>query len=161
MTKATATLDRFWAKVDRRSDDECWPWMTGRNANGYGCFNGAGEQYAHRYSFTTFIRPLAPGEHVDHLCHNPACVNPAHLRAVTHAQNLQNRKGATAHSKSGVRGVYFEPSRNKWLAQVSLNRKIVWTKRFATLAEAEAAVIEARMVYHTHNAVDRRELSSR
>lgn len=155
----TNHTDRFWAGVDRRLDDECWPWLAGRNKGGYGKFRGLGEQYAHRYSFAAFVRTLEPGEEIDHLCHNRGCVNPNHLRAASHAQNGQNLKGATLRSKSGVRGVYFDRSRGKWLAQVRLQGKVVWTKRFPSLAEAESAAIEARLKHHTHNEVDRRGAS--
>ena len=29
---------RFWAKVDRRGDDECWPWLASTRSKGYGAF---------------------------------------------------------------------------------------------------------------------------
>jgi hypothetical protein len=32
------------------------------------------------------------GLETDHLCHNRACANPAHLRWATHQQNVRNRK---------------------------------------------------------------------
>ena len=31
--------ERFWAKVDRRSNEECWEWKAGRNTFGYGVFH--------------------------------------------------------------------------------------------------------------------------
>ena len=30
---------RFWDQVDRRSDDECWPWTGRMDAYGYGDFD--------------------------------------------------------------------------------------------------------------------------
>lgn len=36
----------------------------------------------------TLGRMLTPDEEVDHLCNRPACVKPAHLEVVTHAENI-------------------------------------------------------------------------
>ena len=47
---------------------------------------------AHRFSFTSTVGPIL-AETLDHLCKNPACVNPAHLDPVSQAEN--NRRGAS------------------------------------------------------------------
>lgn len=36
----TLTIEeRFWRFVDRRSSSECWPWLGGITAKGYGSFH--------------------------------------------------------------------------------------------------------------------------
>ena len=95
---------RFWRYVDRRSPDECWPWMAGRTSsdgNGYGVSyafsRGAGkrgrENHAHRIALSLNLgRPITPGAHVLHSCDNKWCCNPAHLREGTHAENMRDNK---------------------------------------------------------------------
>lgn len=43
-------------------------------------------------SFEAFCGQIAEGLELDHLCFNPSCVNPDHLEAVTHKENLRRRR---------------------------------------------------------------------
>ena len=81
--------ERFWAKVDCRTPNECWEWQAARRRGGYGVFKLAGHlQTAHRVSWILNVGPIPPGKLIVHLCNNPPCVNPAHLRVATQKQNL-------------------------------------------------------------------------
>jgi hypothetical protein len=84
--------DRFWAKIDRRAADECWPWTGARSRQGYGKLRvGTLTPDAHRLSYEFFYGPIPVGLHVLHTCDNPPCVNPAHLWLGTVADNMQDR----------------------------------------------------------------------
>ena len=88
--------ERFWRQVDRRGDDECWPWTGGLKSGGYGAFHIGGRQIgAHRYAAGCRI---GDGVVVMHTCDNPPCCNPAHLRKGTIADNNadRSRKGRNA-----------------------------------------------------------------
>lgn len=98
--KPTDPVVRFWAKVDRRGPDECWPWLGGTAGKGYGQFYRAKRQPvgAHRFSWEIAnARPVPPRMMVMHACDNPPCVNPAHLSVGSASDNT---KDATAKGRN-------------------------------------------------------------
>lgn len=80
---------RFWAQVDRRSDDDCWPWL-GATTKGYGSFSiGKKKLYAHRFAWELYYGHAMPDDRLGlHECDNPPCCNPRHVRPGTHKDNI-------------------------------------------------------------------------
>jgi len=83
---------RFWDKVDRGDDDECWEWQYHRDDDGYGQFGYEGRvEPAHRV--VLMLRGDNPeSQYVLHECDNPACVNPGHLYVGDQQDNMQDRE---------------------------------------------------------------------
>lgn len=79
--------NRFWSKVDRRGEDECWEWRRYR-VRGYGQFKIDGRwRRAHRVAWELTRSAIPAGLNVCHHCDNPTCCNPGHLFLGTHADN--------------------------------------------------------------------------
>ncbi len=100
---------RFWPKVMKT--DTCWLWTGAKTSAGYGNFlvSKALHKFmgAHRFSFELTGQVIPPKLILDHLCHNRACVNPAHLEVVTHrinilrGESLSAKRARATHCKHG------------------------------------------------------------
>ena len=148
--------ERFWQKVDKSG--ECWLWTAATYSNGYGHFgvNATRGALAHRFAWELLVAPIPEGKMLDHECHNRLCVNPQHLRVATAKQNLENQGVLRSDNKSGIRGVNWHPTAQKWRARVTHNSKEHHVGLFADKAEAEAAAIAKRNELFTHNNLDRK-----
>jgi hypothetical protein len=133
----------------------CWIWNRCFMSAGYGILNQGGtQQLAHRLSHEIHIGPIPRGFVVDHKCHQPACVNPGHLQAVTRKQNSENMILSSANS-SGVRGVCWDKRTQSWAAGVKHNYVRYNLGRFKNIEDAERAVIAKRNELFTNNILDR------
>lgn len=92
--KTPPLQDRFWSKVDRRGDDECWPWIAAKrdSKRGYGAFWYQGRHRQATYMALILSGATVPdGLMVRHECDNPSCCNPKHLLVGTHADNMADK----------------------------------------------------------------------
>ena len=81
---------RFWDKVDRGDEDECWEWQAA-TVQGYGLIgvDGTETERAHRVSYRLEVEE--PGDDlVLHHCDNRACVNPNHLYLGDQEDNMED-----------------------------------------------------------------------
>lgn len=88
--------DRFDASVTPEPNTGCWLWVGTIGRNGYGRIRRDGVRlWAHRFSYERFKGPIPSGTEICHTCDTPLCVNPDHLFAGTHTENMRDsvRKG--------------------------------------------------------------------
>lgn len=79
-------LARFWSNVIKSNN--CWLWIGSKTSKGYGNLRIGKKMYlVHRLSFFIKHDDIDPTLTLDHLCRNPACVNPEHLEQVSLKEN--------------------------------------------------------------------------
>lgn len=95
-------VQRYWAKVDREErESDCWMWQGRPNSEGYGRMYVEGRlEYAHRLAYRDEHGELPEATVIRHRCDNPLCVNPAHLDAGTHADNMNDMATRGRHGRS-------------------------------------------------------------
>jgi hypothetical protein len=94
----------------RANGKHCWTFDGCRNPDGYGrirLWDGsrAWTDYAHRVSIAAFKKfDLNSDLVAAHVCHNPACFNPWHVRPKTHSDNLLESRDKLVSGKLGQDG---------------------------------------------------------
>ncbi len=91
--------ERFWINVVKT--ETCWLWIGRKNWRGYGEISIKNQfKKAHRFAYEFFIGPIPEGLEIDHLCRVRDCVNPEHLEAVTHRENVMRGNSPSANAAS-------------------------------------------------------------
>lgn len=89
--KAREIEYRFWTKIQKGADNECWPWRSSIT-RGYGMITAWGRpQYAHRIAYALGRGDIGLGQQVLHECDNTVCCNPKHLFLGSQLDNMRDR----------------------------------------------------------------------
>jgi hypothetical protein len=136
--------ERFWDKVDKRGEDECWLWTGAFYVQGYGKLyagrNAKGSTIfyrAHRVSWELANGRSAPdGLYVLHSCDNPPCVNPQHLRVGTGTENIGDRTDRKRGKEHRQRG---ESNDNAKLTEEQVRQIIAELQRLPRRSQASIA----------------------
>jgi hypothetical protein len=84
-------------KLAEAVEGACMEWMGERAKKGYGrVWVGGRRVYAHRHAYEIARGPIPHGLVIDHVCNNPPCVNPSHLRVVSVRFNTLRGIGPSA-----------------------------------------------------------------
>jgi hypothetical protein len=123
-----ADIERFFNKVSLpESEAECWEWVGGVTAGGYGQFRmGEHTCYTHRLAYQLLMRVrLETDQVLDHLCRNRRCCNPLHLEVVDNVTNILRGESPYARKKRQthcINGHVFD-ERNTYVHPVTGERK--------------------------------------
>jgi hypothetical protein len=103
-TLATLAADEVMARITRRVNflaSGCWEWTGQVNNWGYGMVSVDGrKQGVHRLIYALLVDD-PEGMVIDHTCRNRICVNPSHLQAVTHGENVGLSRTRRTHCPQG------------------------------------------------------------
>lgn len=83
---------KFWQKV-KVLENGCWEWQ-GSKSKGYGQFHlfpspeKGSTGRAHVLAYEKYVGPVPDGLELHHECENRSCINPLHLKPVTHETNI-------------------------------------------------------------------------
>lgn len=97
--KCCTPAERFWAKVEKRGPEECWPWRGAvTSQHGYGNTAWDGHHLgAHKVAWITTNGPVPEGQCVLHKCDNRICCNPAHFFLGTRLDNNRDKVAKGRH----------------------------------------------------------------
>lgn len=117
-------------------------WSITKNHNGLYAQKRVNKKniYLHRYIMNN------PNGIVDHKNLNTLDNRKSNLRITTNSNNLRNGN-IRKNNKTGIKGVYYDKIRNKYIANIKVNYKTIFLGRFKTLEEAIKIRKQAELKY--------------
>jgi hypothetical protein len=91
-----------------------------------------------------------PGLEVDHINGDPLDNRRANLRPATRSQNEQNKQDTRLRASSGLRGVWYDKRRGRFVAGLHVNGRKISLGSYASASEADVAAREGRRRLMTH-----------
>ena len=133
------TLEEIYGRCAYLPATGCWVWLGAKDLDkGYavGQLQGKSIRLAHVVWELANRRKFPEGREAGHTCDFPPCVNPAHIEAITHAQNI---------SDAYARGLNHQPRH----AQALLDTQVASIKRLLSLGYTTRELGEQFAVSHT------------
>ena len=118
------------------------------DTKGYACRNYGRCPALHSIiAYRAFGAPTPEQTEIDHKDNNPLNNKRDNLRWCTSIQNNMNR-GTSSTSTSSFKGVVWHKNKNKWQAQITIERKYYFLGNFTNELEAAYAYNEAAKQFH-------------
>lgn len=129
---------------------KCKPVGHINKSNGYLQITIKGKKfYAHRLIYIWHYGKIKKGRYVDHKDHNRLNNKKKNLRLVTHLENSKNTS-IRKDNKSGMVGVSFCKSTEKWRVNINHNGKCINLGRYKYINEAIEVRKKANKRYNYH-----------
>lgn len=135
--------DYFICDLDDWGNLKCFNWWGKESKWGtyaVGGINGIKKR------FNRVVMNCPEDMQVDHVNGDTLDNRKCNLRIVTNQQNSMNCS-KPLNNTSGYKGVYFDKSRKKWVANIKVNRKTIFLGRFDNIEDAYKARLEAEEKY--------------
>ena len=151
--KSKLRIDFENGKIDRVfSAGTVWHDVGAPDGKGYRVINYYGKSTrVHRVIWIEANGPIPDGYVVDHINRDKSDNRLCNLRLLTTSQNGQNSDKPLRNNSSGVRGVSWSKTRNKWRAAIKHDGVSRHIGLYKTLEEAEAAYKAQAIKHHTHH----------
>lgn len=101
---------------------------------------GYSKHFAHRLAWF-YVHGDWPEAEVDHINCDPSDDRISNLRLATRGQNCANSR-TPRHNRSGLKGVSWDATRQKWMAFSCMGGRFKNLGRYATKSEASAAYLQ-------------------
>lgn len=83
------TLRRFIEKAEVDESTGCWVWTGAVDGVGRGVKVIRGRKYTvHRLAYEQLVGPIPESHEIHHTCLNKLCINPKHLKSMTHKDHM-------------------------------------------------------------------------
>lgn len=142
----------YWRNKNRKSIRRKYVAGSSKgNNDGYRQVHIKGKLYQeHRIIMVLCFGHIPENAEIDHINHVRDDNRLINLCFVTRSENLKNQS-VSSKNTSGVTGVYFSKSRNKFIAQIQVNHQVHYLGCYNTLEGAAEARGQADRKYKFNN----------
>lgn len=111
--------------------------------------------FAHRVA-VLYMTGIHPVGHVDHINGNGIDNRWENLRVVSPLENSKNLRKAS-NNTSGHTGVYWSKKDQRWIAQIKINRKVIYLGSYVDINDAITArkTAEIKNGFHANHGTNR------
>lgn len=108
--------------------------------------------YAHRLAWF-YIHKSWPNKDIDHIDGNRKNNSIVNLREANRSENMENQKTAQRRNKTGYLGVSFCKKRNKYVANITKNKKQLYIGEYKSPEDAHQAYLLKKRELHNYSTI--------